>query len=118
MRFYTLSESAEHGLSAVCARIRLLLLLRGVALAIGLGFAVILPLIDLLSEGAVDLASRSFGAFVLGEGLGLACAMSAIRFFPVTTLLHSVVSLGWIYALWRFGAPVWCEVWLGIGLPA
>ena len=71
------------------------------------------PLIDLAFEGARDLASRSFAAYLVGEGAALAwTAAAVIRPFPLATLIHFTVSLGWIYALWAYGAPAWRKMGL------
>lgn len=119
LRLYTLSESSDQGLAAMRARIGLLLLFRGIAFAAGLAFALIFPLIDLVFQGAKDLADRSFAAFLFGEGLGLAYSVpAAVRAFPLTTLIHILISVGWLYWLWVYGQPAWHQLWLTLPSPA
>jgi len=65
--------------------------------------------------GTPTFTSRRFAGKVKTKYEHAGGCNVAIRPFPLTTLIHLVVSLGWIYSLWVYGAPVWRQVWLAIG---
>jgi hypothetical protein len=117
MGIYTPSQSVQDTGSDIWLRCAMLLQLRALAFGSGLALSIVSGLYQLITEGPVDLAAWSFGGFFAGEIIALiSTAPMTIRIMPLTTLLHVGTTAAWLFALLRYGAPIWSAAWVAAGL--